>query len=254
MKIYKGIITSVLVLLISCKKESHYENGMSFYKNENYRQAIEEFKKVDIEDENFSNVKLILPRLDSLLKDKEFKERINDSVANEAIEREKLEKEIKRLANELNSIKSFNGKEYQNEVSSLTIEVALFLTWGKMGNEAKINSNKEISDLGKDIIKNLKQLQIKEFPKIRASFSRILDKKLWESDIDVSIYGKTKSTLQFVGGVFAANKNVKDFHSTIFQRFEDFRFKRVNYKWYKYDDEYTYYTIDSYEDSKIVNY
>jgi hypothetical protein len=29
------------------------------------------------------------------------------------------------------------------------------------------------------------------------------------------------------------------------------RFNRINFKWYKYDDEYTYWQIESLPDSKI---
>lgn len=30
------------------------------------------------------------------------------------------------------------------------------------------------------------------------------------------------------------------------------RFDRANFKWYEYDDEYTYWTIESNVDSKVV--
>lgn len=168
--------------------------------------------------------------------------------------KEKEKKEIEKLSEELASMKSFDGNKYRGDVSNLTIEVALFITWGKMGEKAKSSQNIKIKKLGQNILNHLKQMQIKEFPKIRSDFSKLIKNKIWENDIEVTNYGKDKSTLQFTGGVFAANKNIKEFHLTLLQRFRDFRFKRINYKWYKYDDEYTYYTIDSEKDSEIKTY
>lgn len=163
-------------------------------------------------------------------------------------------KEIEKLETELRSIKEFNGKEYRGDVNFLIIEVALFSTWGKMGKEAEKSENKKVKELGEKIILNLKKLQIKEFPMIRASYSKILKDKLWENDIEVSYYGKGNRNLQFTGGLFAANKNIKEAHTLLSEKFRDFRFTRVNYKWYKYDDEYTYYTISSKKDSEIMIY
>ena len=39
---------------------------------------------------------------------------------------------------------------------------------------------------------------------------------------------------------------------TIQKSLEDLRFKKVNFKWYKYDDEYTYWDIESLADSKVA--
>ena len=80
-------------------------------------------------------------------------------------------------------------------------------------------------------------------PKLRVSYADILDEKLWEKDIEVSVSGKRKDVLTLTGGVFAANKNVGDFQTQIWDVVKALEFKRVNYKWYEGDTEYQYYDL-----------
>lgn len=269
-------LSTILILLVIVSCTNHYEEGKKLFESKDYGNSITEFKQVSESNENYNQSQILLAKADSLIKIIRREEFVKDSIANirekirrdsialvEKIRRDSIalaekklatEKEIDRLQNELKSIKTFNGKEYRGEVTSLTIEVALFSTWGKMAKKAKNNGNPKIKRLGKSIEQSLKSLQLREFPKIRANYAKVLKNKLWEEDIKVQNFGSRKTTLQFTGGIFASNKNKKDFQTTLSQTFRDFRFKRVNYKWYEYDDEYTYYTISSDKDSQIKTY
>lgn len=253
----------LLLVIVSCT--NHYEEGEKLFDSKDYEKSITEFKQVSESDDYYNQSQVLLIKADSLIEVIRRDEFVKDSIANvkEQIRRDSIaivekklaiEKEIKRLQTELKSIKSFNGSEHRGEVTSLTIEVALFSTWGKMAEEAKNHENPKIKKLGRSIEQNLKSLQLREFPKIRAHYAKTLKKKLWEDNIELQSFGYRKTTLQFTGGFFASNKNKKDFQTTLSQTFRDFRFKRVNYKWYEYDDEYTYYTISSDKDSKIKTY
>ena len=253
----------LLILVVGCT--NHYEKGKKFFNNKDYEQSKTELSKVPEKDKNYNQAQLLLKKADSLIVAIQREKFVKDSIAkvNEKIRRDSLalvekklatEKEIERLQSELNSIKTFDGAEYRGEVNSLVIEVALFSTWGKMAEEAKNNENATIKSLGISIEQNLKNLQLREFPKIRANYAKILKNKLWEEDIEVQNFGSGNTTLQFTGGIFASNKNKQDFQTSLFQTFKDFRFKRINYKWYEYDDEYTYYTVNSDKDSKIITY
>lgn len=253
----------ILLVIVSCT--NHYEEGKKFFESKDYEKSVVEFKQVPENDENYNQSQILLAKADSLIEVVKREQFVKDSIASvrEKIRRDSIalvekklaiEKEIEKLQTELKSIKSFNGSKYRGEVTSLIIEVALFSTWGKMAKEAKNHENSKIKKLGKNIEQSLKSLQLREFPKIRANYAKILKNKLWEENIKVQCFGPRKTTLQFTGGIFASNKNKKDFQTTLSQTFRDFRFKRVNYKWYEYDDEYTYYTISSDKDSKIKIY
>lgn len=80
----------------------------------------------------------------------------------------------------------------------------------------------------------------KAMPSIRKAFVNIKKAELWEHDIDVydSDGGKT---IWFVGGTFAANRNIKTYQERYEKTLKRLGFKRACYKWFKQATEYTYY-------------
>lgn len=270
----KAVTILIFLIFVSCT--NHYEEGKKLFDNNDYEKSKAEFNQVSKGDDKYSHAQLLIIQADSIIEVNSNIQFIKDSIASVkrkriidsveviqqirkdsiAIIEKKLavEKKIEKLQEELKSIRTFNGSDYRGDVSSLNIEVALFSVWGKMAKEAKSNENLKISTLGKSMEQNLKTLQVREFPRIRENYAKIVKDKLWEENIKVQCFGSRKTTLQFTGGMFASNKNKKDFQTTLSEIFRDFRFNRINYKWYEYDDEYTYYTIDSDNDSEIITY
>lgn len=82
----------------------------------------------------------------------------------------------------------------------------------------------------------------KAMPSLRKAFVKITKEELWESDIDVydSNGGKT---IWFVGGQFAANRNIKKYYEGFEKILKQLGFKRACFKWIKHADEYTYYDL-----------
>ena len=80
----------------------------------------------------------------------------------------------------------------------------------------------------------------KALPGIRKAFVKITKDELWESDIDVYDADGGK-TIWFVGGTFAANRNIKSFQENIETTLIKLGFKRACYKWIEHTDKYTYY-------------
>lgn len=96
--------------------------------------------------------------------------------------------------------------------------------------------------------KKLKAIQIKNFPKARQIWAANCKQEMWKQDVDVNFSGKT---ITFVGGIFAANANKQAAYEAIADALRDLRFKRCNFKWYKYDDNYTYWNISSKDDGEL---
>jgi hypothetical protein len=94
----------------------------------------------------------------------------------------------------------------------------------------------------------LQSLQQKHYPKLRKMWADEMRSKLWKNDIEVNLRG---TTIEFVGGTFAANANIATMQSEISSLLTQFRFKRVNYKWYSGADEYQYYKIESPSDADL---
>lgn len=162
--------------------------------------------------------------------------------------------EIKQqLQKELDSFNTpFDNSIYRGNKDSLMLELVLFGAWAKLINEHKTNPDPGVKAMAQELERKVSSLQVKEFPLMRKAYGDIVANGVWESNIDVSVFGPANKTMELTAGIFANNKNVKDAHAALGDAFTLYRFTRVNYKWYKYDSEYNYYTIDSKPDNAVV--
>lgn len=162
--------------------------------------------------------------------------------------------EIKeQLDREISSIdKGIDFTSYKESIESIQLELVLFQVWAKKINEAKSSNNNDIKELGEKLETKVKKIQVSEFPKLRKAYGKIVAKKLWVENIEVEVLGNNSKTIQFTGGIFANNKNKQETQETLSEMLNFLRFKKANYKWYEYDDEYTYYDLDSKNDNEIV--
>lgn len=115
-------------------------------------------------------------------------------------------------------------------------------------NAIKYSGNKEISLLISKLKTKISSVQTKFYPKFRRIYIATLKEKLWSENIEVSGSG---SSITLIGGVFANNKNKQQSYEAMYPMLTKYRFKRINFKWYKYDDEYTYWTVKTPVDSKF---
>ncbi|ADV48762.1 hypothetical protein Celal_1450 [Cellulophaga algicola DSM 14237] len=95
---------------------------------------------------------------------------------------------------------------------------------------------------------------MREFPILRKEYAKIIAKKIWENDIDVTSSSRGNRYINFSGGVFAANKNKQEFQEQVNEVLKMFRFNQSRYRWYKGADEYTYYTIYEGKDSDLMSF
>lgn len=167
-------------------------------------------------------------------------------------EQERVKTAIDRLNKEIESINNFNWDTYKESIDNLTMEVILFWAYAIIIDEYINDKNDEIKKIAKQLETKVSQLQSKEFPKMRKAYVDLVDRKMWEHNIDVYSKWSYNWTIEFVWWTFVNNKNKLDFYMTIKDMLVLLRFDRVNFKWYEYDDEYTYWTIDSNADSKVV--
>lgn len=118
-----------------------------------------------------------------------------------------------------------NYKTYDNGVDSM---------------KQYFDANERLSSLRHYCVKRRAEIMDEAKPKLRKRYIKTLGDKLWEDDIKVKGNGKT---ITFIGGVFAANRNIKDFEDKIEDTLKKLGFKRVIYKWVDADVEYTYYDL-----------
>jgi hypothetical protein len=130
------------------------------------------------------------------------------------------------------------------------MEIVLFSAWAKAVDEG-LAADSATMKIAKELEQKVAKIQLKEFPKLRAAYKKVIHQKLWEENVETGIFGGRNTTIQFTGGIFASNKNKQQMQETLNEILSMLRFKRVNYKWYEYD-EVTYYDLDTPADSDPV--
>lgn len=117
--------------------------------------------------------------------------------------------------------------------------------------EAEMFQVDSITGLSNQLKKDLSSFQEKYLPILRKEYLEEAKQKVWLEDVKLSWSGKGNTNLLFIGSMFAANQNKQDFMETIQPMMMKYRFKKVSYKWYEYDEDGVTYTINSKEDKEI---
>lgn len=187
--------------------------------------------------------------------DTKSKEAVNDT-SEHVKETDTIISLNQKLINSIKDIKTFdnshrNKLEGKELVFSLELECAVFESYSNLIHEGLTSENKENQKLATELKKQLVALQIKEFPEMRKAYKEAIYNVFWENNVEVDLLDKTK-TLQFTGAIFANNKNKKQIQESYSEMLNLLRFKKIIYKWYKGEDEYTVYQMNTLSDSELA--
>jgi len=260
-----SILLSILdsVRLNSVTDEEKIESAKDLIQKQRYKEAISSLNSLDsfnLESRQLSNFADSLFKIENaqrqLLLDQKEQERIVlESKAQKELDILEVEQLKEQLITELKSLR--NGVDftsYRGSIEKLELELVLLGSWAKIVLDAESSENNEVKSLASKLRAKLGEVQIKEFPKLRKEYGRIMGKKLWENDLVVSTNGTGHRYINFSGGLFAANKNKKDFQSLKQKELIMFRFKQSRYRWYEKEKEYTYYEMDVDKDSDLMEF
>lgn len=235
--------------------KSSIEAAKNYIEQENYSSAISNLEDIDKVNPLYSEAQILLQQADSLNKMTEEEKRLAKKMeAKKAAEEEKL-KQKEQLKREIKSIN--NGVDfstYRGTVDALQMELVLFGTWADIIKKGENSDDPEIQKLAKQLKPKVVNLQVREFPRLRKEYADVVAKKMWENDIEVYANGTGNRYINFTGGLFAANKNKKDFQDQLHEILTTFRFNQSRFRWYEGADEYTYWTIFQGKDSELVTF
>lgn len=245
-------ILSVVFIDTTIDTDTNIEIAKKYIEEGNYTSAITTLEKIEEKDSLYNSARALIKKADSLGNLKAEQKLIEKELSAEATKNEERLKQNEQLERELKSIDE--GIEFAdgNTIESLQMDIVLFATWATIIKNAKESEDNEINKLGTNLESKVSHLQTKEFPNLRKQYAEIVARKMWENDIEVWANGTGKKYINFSGGVFAANKNIKDFQTQVREVLNMFRFNQARYRWYKGESEYTYYTIYEGKDSEPV--
>lgn len=251
------IITGILGVMFiddTIDAKANIESANKFIEQGNYSNAISDLEKIEKTDSLYNKAQTLIKKADSLNNLSDEEKLIAKKLKEENAKKEELLKQKEQLEREIKSISDGIKFADGNTIEELQMDIVLFASWAKLIKEADESEETEIKNLGKKLKSKVAQIQIREFPNLRKQYAKIVAKKMWENDIEVYANGTGKRYINFTGGVFAANKNKKDFQSQLNEILTMFRFKQSRYRWYKGEDEYTYWTIYEGKDSEPVTF
>lgn len=94
--------------------------------------------------------------------------------------------------------------------------------------------------------------QVTGLPLLRRKMGPFLAKQLWESDVKARTFGDSYTTVEFVGGAFAAHHNIQTSQDAASPFLSRLRFKRAQYKWIESAEEFTFYKLDTLPDNVLA--
>lgn len=160
---------------------------------------------------------------------------------------------LKRVEASIKATQSFDPNKYINSKDSILMALNTFERWATLVKDSQLHTMNEIEMGLRDKLKtSALNAQRKALPILRDAFGPVMREILWEHDISAKTFGDGFQTIEFVGGLFAANRNIKVFFESISLVLNKLRFKQVRFKWYKGASEYTYYTLSGPNDDELV--
>lgn len=251
------IITGILGVMFiddTIDAKANIESANKFIEQGKYSNAISDLEKIEKTDSLYSKAQILIKKADSLNNLSDEEKLIAKKLKEENAEKEELLKQKEQLEREIKSIDEGIKFADGNSIDELQMDIVLFASWAKIIKESEESKDAEIKTLGNRLKSRVSKIQIREFPNLRKQYAKIVANKMWENDIEVYANGTGKRYINFTGGVFAANKNKKDFQIQLQEVLKMFRFKQSRYRWYKGEDEYTYYTMYEGKDSEPVTF
>lgn len=110
------------------------------------------------------------------------------------------------------------------------------------------DEQKKVTSLRAELVKR----QVTVFPMLRKTITSFMGKELWKADVTVQIFGPRDTTIEFVGGDFAAHRNIQTAQEAIQPLLVKLRFRKAQYKWVPSAEETWAYKLDSPPDSAVA--
>jgi hypothetical protein len=139
-------------------------------------------------------------------------------------------------------------------IDAMVIAIETFSLAARLTNEAASmqldpSESAPVKQMGSAVVKR----QLQTFPLMREKAGPIIAKKTWIDDITVTTTGKRFDTMEFVGGTFAANRNIAKAQEAMLPVLTRLRFKHIDYRWTDSAPRSAGYTINSPADGELAS-
>lgn len=149
-----------------------------------------------------------------------------------------------RLAEAMATLSDFDVSSYTGSVEMIGLATGMFDVWAALLDDGHgMSMGEETARQRARFAAALKNTQKAALPTLRDKYGPALRKLLWEDDISARTIGAGFRTIDMVGGLFAANRNIKKTNDTLYPILMRLRFTQAQYRWFAGASEYTYYKL-----------
>lgn len=158
-----------------------------------------------------------------------------------------------RLAEAQEALDGFKAADFTASVERIALATGLFNSWASLLDESHgMSMSDETASRRNELARALKKTQKVALPILRDKYGPAVRKFLWENDVTARTIGTGFRTIELVGGLFAANRNIKTTNETLYPILMRLRFTRSQYRCFEGADEYTYYKLSPPADDAIA--
>lgn len=165
----------------------------------------------------------------------------------EAAEREAVSvaSYVDNLRDQLTSVRELTARDFTESIDTIMFLLVLIDGWAELIEEGKdFQLTAEQEQMRQDLRQALSRKQAEIFPALRDKYGPALRQRLWEHDGYARTFDSGFRRIEIVNALFAANRNIAEFHATVRETLRKLRFTRVDYKWFRQATEYSYYTLE----------
>jgi hypothetical protein len=157
-----------------------------------------------------------------------------------------------RVNAQIGELRELKARDFTDSVESIMLLLLVFEVNAQIikdGNDLVLTPDHEKAR--QELKQLLSKRQVEILPVIRDAYGPALRKNLWEHDGYARTLGAGYRRIEIVNALFAANRNIIEFHNNVLATLLQLRFTRVDYKWIRQATEYSYFTLEPPSDGTI---
>jgi hypothetical protein len=243
----------------SLQSEESYAQAKQLFDEGKFSEALPVLKKVSSKHKEYGEAKNMLAFVDEYANASEAMQMLSNYIKSKESDKE-FQSAMKSaaVAKEKTAILAAVAFRFEFEANNIQLCEKFQKSEMKyLKPQDRNNLQAELKKLIAPARNKLKNEQRMNFPILRKEYAKSISELFWRENIEVEARGNGNTRLEITSGRFASNANKEDFQKDLNEAgvvnvVKLLRFKRIAYKWYKHDDEYTYYQYDTPADDAEV--
>jgi hypothetical protein len=123
---------------------------------------------------------------------------------------------VELVESQIAIVRELSAQEFTDSIDTIASYLFLINGWAQLIEEGRdFELTPEQEQVRQELLQTLSRNQVAVFPVVRDAYGPLLRQRLWEHDGHASTIGAGYRRIEIVNALFAANRNIADFHETV---------------------------------------